>query len=261
MPEPWRFIDTGVLDGPANMAVDEALLRCFDAERSLPVFRLYGWSKPALSLGRFQEAKEVLRLDRCATAGIPVVRRITGGGAVFHGEELTYSLVCAPRHIPPAASIKESFRVLTRFLLNFYRKLGLSASHAIDCLPAETVLGERTSFCFAGRESYDIMIGGRKIGGNAQRRLREAIFQHGSIPLRNLAPEGSRFLREAPADLGKTAGALEDLGVSLQVGELQSLLAAAFAETMPALLSPDGLTIEERTLAVEGTGGLDAAAS
>ena len=264
MPETWRFIDTGALDGRANMAVDEALLRCFDADRSKPVFRLYGWSKPALSLGRFQDATEVLSLDRCTAAGIPVVRRITGGGAVFHGEELTYSLVCAPRHIPHAVSVKESFRVLTRFLLSFYRKVGLSASHAVDCLPTETVLGERTSFCFAGRESYDIIIGGRKIGGNAQRRLREAIFQHGSIPLRNFAPEGSRFLREPPADLGKTAGALEDLGVSLPVRELQQLLAAAFAETMPALLSHDGLTIEERTLAAElagGTGVLDAAAS
>lgn len=257
MRETWRFLHTGALDGPANMAVDEALLRCFDPERSLPVFRLYSWRSPALSLGRFQEAQEVLDLGRCTRAGIPVVGRITGGGVVFHGEELTYSLVCAPRHVGGAASVKESFRILTRFLLRFYRDIGLTASHAVDCLPAGTVLGQRSACCFAGWESYDILIGGKKIGGNAQRRLRRTIFQHGSIPLRNLVAHGSRFLREPPANPAANAAALEELGVAMPAEELQRLLAAAFAETMPALLSPGPLTRDERLMAVGLAGGAE----
>ena len=172
------------------MAIDEALLRSFDPESSLPVLRLYGWNPPALSLGRFQNAAEVLDLERCRADGVAVVRRVTGGGVIYHADELTYSLVCAPYQIPPASSVKDSFRVLTGFLLAFYRTLGLDAAYAVDAVPEGTRLGERTAFCFAGRESFDILADGRKIGGNAQRRLKGVIFQHGSIPLQNRAVTG-----------------------------------------------------------------------
>jgi lipoate-protein ligase A len=209
----WRLIDTGSLDGATNMAVDEALLVSFDPARDRPVLRLYGWNPPALSLGRFQQADAVLDLERCSARSVPVVRRITGGGVIYHAAELTYSVVCAPRHLPARVSVKESFRVLTSFLLRFYRELGLSAAYAVDHYPAGTRLGDRTPFCYAGRESYDILADGRKIGGNAQRRQRDVIFQHGSIPLVNCAEQGARFLREPPAGAGGTTGALGDFGV------------------------------------------------
>ncbi len=227
----WRLIDTGPLDGPTNMAVDEALLACFDPESSPPLLRLYGWSPPALSMGRFQKPHEVLDLERCTRAGVPVVRRITGGGVIYHAEELTYALVCAPHQIPPAATIKESFRVLTAFLLRFYGKLGLDARYAVDHCPAGTRFGVRTSFCFAGKESYDILAEGRKIGGNAQRRLRNAVFQHGSIPLVNRAAEGAGFLRQLPAGIGEATAALGELGVGRSPEELKELMAEAFRET------------------------------
>src|SRR6266568_7439915 len=198
-PVKWRFVDTGPLDGPANMAIDEALLLNFDPVQSMPVLRLYGWQPPALSLGRFQQAEEVLDLGRCVTANVPVVRRITGGGVIYHGDELTYSLVCAPQQIPAAASVKASFRVLTSFLLCFYQKLGLDAAYAVDHMPHGTCLGERADFCFAGKENYDILVNGKKIGGNAQRRMRSVIFQHGSIPLRDSVATGLGFLQKRPA--------------------------------------------------------------
>src|SRR6185369_10479554 len=186
----WRLIVTSPLSGAENMAIDEALLRSFDPESSLPVLRLYGWNPPALSLGRFQKAAEVLNLERCRQDDITIVRRITGGGVIYHADELTYSIVCAPGQIPPAASVKDSFRVLTGFLLAFYRRLGLDAAYALDVAPAGTCLGERTAFCFAGKESFDILADGCKIGGNAQRRTKRLIFQHGSIPLVNRAHTG-----------------------------------------------------------------------
>ncbi|HTG82958.1 MAG TPA: lipoate--protein ligase family protein [Geobacteraceae bacterium] len=241
----WRLIDTGPLDGPANMAVDEALLACFNPELSRPVLRLYGWEPPAISLGRFQLAGDVLDLERCAASGIPVVRRVTGGGAIFHAEELTYAIVCAPHQIPPAVSVKDSFRVLTGFLLRFYGKLGLESRYAADCLPAGARLGERTPFCFAGMESCDVLIGGKKIGGNAQRRLKNVIFQHGSIPIVNRAAEGANFLRHPPARIGEVAGALRDFGERRSAGELKRLMAAAFAESFPGVVTPESLTAEE----------------
>lgn len=245
----WRLIDTGSLDGPANMAVDEALLTSFDPEKSSPVLRLYGWEPPALSLGRFQKAHEALDLARCVAAGVPVVRRITGGGVIYHATELTYSIVCAPHHIPPAATVKESFRVLTSFLLCFYGKLGLSARYAADHFPTGSRLGERTAYCFAGTESYDIIAEGKKIGGNAQRRLRNVIFQHGSIPLVNCAAYGAGFLREPPAEIGVRTGALHDFGVTLAEKELKALMAEAFAETLTAVLTDDSMTKGEKAVA------------
>jgi lipoate-protein ligase A len=244
-PQRWRCIDTGPADGPTNMAIDEALLSCFDPNGSLPVLRLYGWTPAALSLGRFQNAQQVLDLDRCHAAGVPIVRRITGGGAIYHAAELTYSLVCAPHHLPPAASIKESFRILTSFLLSLYRHLGLDASYAVDRLPPGTLLGERTSFCFAGKESYDILISGRKIGGNAQRRLKNAIFQHGSIPLMNMADVGVRFLREAPVEVQEGITSLGEEGIRLKEGPLKDMLKAAFQENLGTALEPGALTAGE----------------
>ncbi len=241
----WRLIDTGSLDGPTNMAVDEALLACFDPGNSAPIFRLYGWSPPAITIGRFQKAREVLDLERCARAGIPVVRRITGGGVIYHAEELTYALVCAPCQVPPAATVKESFRILTAFLLRFYGKLGLDACYAVDHFPAGTCLGARTPFCFAGKESYDILVGGRKIGGNAQRRLRNAIFQHGSIPLVNRAAEGAGFLREAPTGICDATVALEEFGPRCDPEKLKELMADAFRETFGIEWESDALSQAE----------------
>ena len=241
----WRFIDTGPLDGPANMAVDESLLACFDPAVSAPVLRLYGWHPPAFSLGRFQDAGQVLDMEKCRAAGIPVVRRITGGGVIYHADELTYSLVCAPRQVPPARTVKDSFRVLTAFLLRFYEKLGLTARYAVDLYPAGSRLGERTPLCFAGREAYDIMVAGRKIGGNAQRRLKNVIFQHGSIPLRNFAAYGAGFLREPPAGIEEGAGALLDFRVEIPREEMRHLMAEAFSETFSVVLRKEKLTAEE----------------
>lgn len=242
----WRLIVTPPLSGAENMAIDEALLRSFDPESSLPVLRLYGWNPPALSLGRFQKAAEVLDLDRCRADGVAIVRRVTGGGVIYHADELTYSLVCSPGQIPPAESIKDSFRVLTGFLLAFYRRLGLDAAYAVDASPEGTRLGERTAFCFAGKESFDILAGGLKIGGNAQRRLKGVIFQHGSIPLQNHAGKGlSYMLEQIPEHAGGTAS-LAEYGVSADRDTLLREMVAAFGETFCTKLENDTLTEPER---------------
>ncbi|HEY6838360.1 MAG TPA: lipoate--protein ligase family protein [Geobacteraceae bacterium] len=252
----WRLIATTPGDGRLNMAIDEALLFAFDPQHSAPLLRLYGWDPPALSLGRFQDEDQLLDRERCAAAGVPVVQRITGGGIIFHADELTYSLVCSPRHLPCVASVKESFRTLTSFILHFYRGLGLDAAHAADVLPPGPRLGERTAFCFAGKESYDILIAGRKIGGNAQRRLRNTIFQHGSIPLVNRAAEGARFLREASVlGAGETA-ALADFGITLCRADLATLLASSFTATFGVPLCPSPLTPAEESLAISLAAGV-----
>lgn len=231
------------------MAVDEALLQHFDPAASLPVLRLYGWEPPAFSVGRFQRAGEALHLDRCAAAGIPVVRRITGGGVIYHAAELTYSVVCAPRHISDARGVKESFRALTGFLLRFYVDLGIEASWAVDSTPAGECFGGRTPLCFAGKEEYDIVADGRKIGGNAQRRLKDVIFQHGSLPLRCALADALPFFRDPPPGILEGATGLSRLGVTADPAWLRERLAAAFGETLGVDLVPTTLTAEEEATA------------
>ncbi|ACD96376.1 lipoate--protein ligase family protein [Trichlorobacter lovleyi] len=247
----WRLIDTGPCCGRENMAIDEALFRCFDPAVSRPVLRLYGWQPPALSLGRFQKAGDDLDLARCRADNLTIVRRITGGGAIWHADELTYSLVCAPSQIPPAASVKDSFRVLTAFLLGFYRALGLQADYAVDLAPAGSRLGQRTPLCFAGKESYDIMLQGRKIGGNAQRRSREVIFQHGSIPLQNRVGQGVQYLKIRPQGLEQATTCLGDEGIAVGDEQLKQILVQQFAAQLGAVLQPAGLTGQEQAVSAQ----------
>jgi lipoate-protein ligase A len=245
----WRLIDTGPQPGPLNMATDEALLGSFDPATSLPILRLYGWEPPTLSLGRFQKGAEALDLERCRQDNVPVVRRITGGGVIYHADELTYSIVCAPNQIPPAPSIKDSFRILTGFLLAFYRGLGLVPAYAVDMLSNGARLGERTNFCFAGRESFDILVNGDKIGGNAQRRTRGLVFQHGSIPVDDHLAQALSYLREQPDGDILHVTCLTRCGVTLERPELCSRLAGAFSDYLGVDLLDDRLTDRERSAA------------
>jgi len=224
------------------MALDEALLTCFEPGSSLPVLRLYGWSPPAFSIGRFQKPDEVIDLDACARAGIPVIRRVTGGGCIFHAEELTYSIVCTPDQVADVGGVKESFRLLCGFLLRAYHRIGLAPGFAIDDSPRHEKLGQRTPLCFAGTEEYDILVDGRKLGGNAQRRQRGVIFQHGSIPLRPALSRAQPFLR-CPLPDGATS--LAEAGCPVNPDELKQHLVDSFRENLGVTLTCSVPEIEE----------------
>ncbi len=230
--------------GSWNMAVDEALI---GAVEDAPILRIYGWDAWTVSLGRFQDVDA----DAFRGAPFPVVRRITGGGAILHGGELTYSVVMR-RDDLGTAHVKESFRLLCAFLIEFYALLGWEARFAVDALPEEAAgtLGQRRAVCYAGKELYDVVINGRKIGGNAQRRFKSTIFQHGSIPI-TLNWEGLRRLfspDELPAAGDLTS--LEALGATRPRDELTALLVQAFSETVAGgALTPLPLTAREQRAA------------
>lgn len=161
------------------MALDEALFQAYDSASSLPVLRIYGWHPSAFSIGLFQDPLKELDLEACRGLNIGFVRRMSGGGIVFHDKELTYSIVCSERDIQSPCFAKETYRYLCAFLIRAYRAMGLEAGFSLlhDKTPKSGWV------CFRSREKYDIVIGDKKIGGNAQRRSRGLIFQHGSIPL------------------------------------------------------------------------------
>jgi len=240
----WRLIDTGPLDGPGNMALDEALLNCFQRDPAKPVLRLYGWNPATLSVGRYQDAAAALKLDLCEAEGVPVVRRMTGGGIIYHAAEVTYSVICAPEHLGGRTGVKDGFRKLCGFLLGTYERLGLDARFAVDVNPSEERLGERTPFCFAGKEEFDVVVNDRKIGGNAQRRLSGAILQHGSIPLESRVRQGLRYLKE-PAPGAARSASLAELGHTPDPDDLKRLLVESFQERLGVKLMPEALTAEE----------------
>jgi len=189
----WRVIDSGFNSPFYNMAVDEALAEEFLKTRE-PVLRFYGWKPVGFSLGYSQKAEEVLDLGLCRANNIPFVRRITGGSAIYHHQEVTYSLVCSKDDIPKHSTVKEGFKILCSFILDMYSGLGLNPGFA--CERAKKRKNSASSFCFSSFEDYDILIEGRKIGGNAQKRKRGLIFQHGSIPLSLDLDSAKKYVKE-----------------------------------------------------------------
>ncbi|BDY11748.1 lipoate--protein ligase [Hydrogenimonas cancrithermarum] len=226
--------------GGWNMAVDEALLRSY-RHGDAPIFRLYRWN-PALTFGRYSKPAEALDLDSMKKYGVEGVRRITGGGILVHGGDISYSIVL-PAAFAKRHGVKESYRLLCQFLIRFYEKLGLPAGFA-----AQEGLPERRSpICLAGREAYDIVVGERKIGGNAQRHTRTAMLQHGSIPLRYDKERFETLFAEA-SGFGESLS-LETLGVVRCDEDLTPLLIEAFGKAMDADLFEDTMQREEEDLA------------
>ena len=238
----WRFIESGLGSAGWNMALDEALLEGF-REGDLPILRLYGW-EPALSLGRFSTVHKSVDLERLEQQKLACVRRMTGGGVLVHGGDLSYALIL-PRESLKNRGVKESYRYLCKFLIRLYEKLGQSAHFARD-LQLE---GERSDICLADSEAYDIVIEGRKMGGNAQRHTRHTLFQHGTIPM---SVDESRF---APLFLGDSglerAATLQRLGSAVAYEELAGLLREAFVETFDVNVVPDSLRLSEEQRAKE----------
>ena len=247
--KPWRFIYSGLCDPYTNMAIDEAILLNYSSGRVLPALRIYGWNPPAFSIGYSQKAEEVLDLERCKKEGVLFVRRITGGGIIFHHLEVTYSLTCFKQEINAFGSVKDGFKIICSFLLNTYKKLGLIPHFAIDIKPP--ALG-KSPFCFSSYEDYDIMVGGKKIGGNAQKRKRDLIFQHGSIPLELKTDIFMPYLRNKIDGLEeKVCSLTEALSREITFEELADTIKKSFKETFSIDLIEQGLIPEEEKLALK----------
>ena len=222
------------------MAIDEFMI-AWHARAGRPVVRLYGWDPPAITIGRHQDFRCV-DLDACRDRGIDVVRRITGGGAIFHDRELTYAIACGAATMS-AMTIPESYRFLNGAIFAFYEELGLFPSYSVDD-PENPPARGRPPFCFAGRERYDVMVRGKKIGGNAQRRMGGTLFQHGSIPFEIDRPALSECF--SPDIVAGEYGSLnEALGVEIMAGDAADRLRRAFEECLGVECVPEDLTSGE----------------
>jgi lipoate-protein ligase A len=179
----WKFIDSAPNLGAYNMAVDEELLARAQAGESVPVLRFYTWDPPAVSLGRFQKMEDAVNVDACKSLGFDSVRRITGGRAVLHYRELTYSVIARVdnRFFPP--NVLGTYKVIAAGLLAGLKELGIPAE-MVSRGGRHAALVEKKPkdpSCFSSPSWYEIVVNGRKIIGSAQRRMKGAFLQHGSI--------------------------------------------------------------------------------
>jgi len=241
MAEAWRLI---VASRPAtgfwNMAVDEALLAAA-SDGVPPTLRLYGWSGPWLSLGHAQPFDDAT-LAACRSAGVGVVRRVTGGRAVLHGADLTYAVTASERALPDG--LHASYRVLSDALVDALRGLGIRAERVAR--GADRVAPAGRFDCFADAADDEVCAGGRKLAGSAQRRAGGALLQHGSIRLAPDPPEAARI-----AGTGAGATSLAELGMAPGAARrtLARVLPKALAERLGVAFSSASLAPSERARA------------
>ena len=175
----WRLILSGSDNGAWNMALDEALLESCAAHASLPTLRFYSWNPPCLSLGYAQPASDMDQ-TKLREFGWDLVRRPTGGRAILHTDELTYSITASQDEPLVEGSILESYCRLSQALLAGLELLGISAK-----ANRKTTGGERDTkpVCFETPSDYEITVAGKKVIGSAQARRSKGVLQHGAIPL------------------------------------------------------------------------------
>jgi lipoate-protein ligase A len=249
----WRLIVHGEVPGALNMAVDEAMLIALAEGVSLPTLRFYAWAPPCLSLGRNQPAADA-DLPACQAAGVDVVRRPTGGRAILHTDELTYSVTLLSSDPRTAGGVVESYRRLSEGLLAGLRCLGVEA---VQARGQRKPASDLTAICFETPSDYEITVGGRKLIGSAQWRSRGRVLQHGTLPLRGdltrvvsylSMPDGEREMQRCA--LGACALTLEEaLGHTLPFTQVAHALADGFAQALNLALVPGELTDYEHALA------------
>ena len=188
----WRLIKDGYHNGFMNMAIDEAIMIAHREGLVSPTIRFYQWSPPAVSLGYFQDLKKEIDIDACQDMGIDIVRRPTGGKAVLHDKELTYSFVIKENHPLVNDSILETYKKISGGIIKGLSYLGVKA----ELVPVKEKLKNDSlnkgkiskifhpnikSICFSVPSQYEVQVNGKKIVGSAQVRKGGIVLQHGSL--------------------------------------------------------------------------------
>ncbi|MGN1400697.1 MAG: biotin/lipoate A/B protein ligase family protein [Bacillus sp. (in: firmicutes)] len=182
----WGFIDSGANSPGFNMAMDEKLLQWHSEGSIPPIVRFYGWEPATLSIGYFQRARQEIDLKKVKEAGVGFVRRATGGRAVLHEHELTYSVIVSESYEGMPYSVTEAYRVISEGILRGFRHLGLQAQFAVpDSDEAiDRIKKPKSAICFDTPSWYELVVEGKKIAGSAQVRQSGVILQHGAILLK-----------------------------------------------------------------------------
>ena len=258
MKETWRFIAEGSLDGQLNMAIDEAILKACGEGKSPPTLRCYGWNGPTLSVGYSQDASRDLDLERCQVMGIPVVTRPTGGRALLHDREFTYSIVVPVPHPLFPSNLRGAFQKISSALLLALECMGIERI-TMAAIPSPRKLQNKVQSpsCFAALNHWEICWEEKKLLGSAQRRLKRSFLQHGSVWNdcdRELMHSLFRFESTQSADkslefhYSHTATLKEICSRLISANEFSQAMRTGFEKAFPIRLIPGELTDYEKKL-------------
>ncbi len=236
----WRFLVDSPRPAALNMADDEAISIAFLNGKVPPTLRLYRWSFPSISIGSFQKWEP--EWDTLFKEGsIRFVRRITGGRALLHDRELTYSIVGSTRDPLFSEGIKGTFYTIAEGLLTGLKSLGVDTN--IYAPPRKERQDHfRNPLCFASTSWYEITARGKKLIGSAQRRWVTHFLQHGSLIIETRGIQGF-----PPSE--NQIGMVELLPQLPTQEKLEKAIQEGFESALSIRLEPGVLTAEERKIA------------
>ena len=239
------------------MAIDDAIMQAVAEEEAPPTLRLYGWDPPCVSVGYAQSMRSEIDLEACRRRGYTWVRRPTGGRAILHIDELTYSVVAPENEARVSGDIITSYRRLSTGLVEGLKSLVSDVDQAGLVESARSI--EKSAACFDVPSHYEVTAHGRKLVGSAQVRRMGVVLQHGALPLEGdvtrlvevlaLSEQDREGLREK---LRQRAIALDEaVGRVIPFGEAAKAISGGFAKALnlnlePGVLSPYELAAADR---------------
>lgn len=230
----WNYLDTGLKPGRFNMLLDESIAHKVANGDGPSVLRFYQWKPCCISLGKNQKIEEI-DTEKCLAAGIDIVYRPTGGRAILHAEELTYSVVFKD---DISGTIEETYHEISKALVKGLRKLDIPAVMAPQQADFRKLYKQPSSAaCFSSSAKYEIQVNGKKLVGSAQRRFAGAVLQHGSILIGSYHRRLTEFLNLNENEKKLMAETLRDKTIeieqirTLNLNELKFELKKAFEES------------------------------
>ena len=262
----WRLIKDSYHTGFMNMAIDEAIMIAHREGLVPPTIRFYQWSPPTVSLGYFQDLEKEIDVDVCKNLGIDIVRRPTGGKAVLHDKELTYSFIIRESHPLVNDSILDTYKKISGGMIRGLSYLGITAElvplrEKLKSIPlgneakSKIPHSDIKSICFSVPSQYEVQVMGKKIVGSAQVRKREIVLQHGSLlielekdKLFSVFNFPSAQIRERLKTRFKATSLEEILKKKINFSELSEILPRGFEEEFGIKLTEGKLTEQEEKI-------------
>lgn len=243
---PWRWIPFEYFSAAENMAIDEAIFICVKRGISPPTLRLYGWKTPSVSIGYFQDPAQELNMDTIRKEGYEVVRRPTGGRAIFHEEEITYSVSATIDVHKDFETLSTTFLTISRCFLRALELIGIKAE-----LASLKKGNKGSSLCFSSTSLYEICVNGEKLIGSAQRRDGSSFLQQGSFLIGFDFEKNSKIFPDLYSSKYRhKIGYLKKyISRNLELKVIEEAIVKGFEEELGARLIKSKITDEEKKVA------------
>jgi lipoate-protein ligase A len=250
---PYRLLDTGGQSAALNMAVDEAILTFHLRGETPPTLRVFAWERPAISLGRFQDVEREILQAACASQGIALVRRPTGGRAVLHVEEFTYSVTVSTEYGVPTGVVA-AYAWLAQGIIAALEPFGIYSE-----VSTNRVSKQQTAACFAFSTQADLTSNGRKLVGSAQVWKENSVLQQGTVPLEDGGPLLFSLLnypaeeerQAALAAYQEATACIHRFAPGVTWGEMREAFQRGFTQALGVPFEPGALSEDEWGLARE----------